>query len=45
VLETLEGTGHVTAQKGDANARVDREATVVPGKHVGGGLDVEESVT
>jgi hypothetical protein len=35
-LEALEVARHVAVQEGDADARVDGEAAVLPGEHVGG---------
>jgi hypothetical protein len=41
VREALKVARHVAIQKADADARVDGEAAVLPGEHVGRGLGVE----
>ncbi len=44
MLKTLEIAGHIAVDECDPDACIDREPAVLPGKHVGGGSDVEESL-
>jgi hypothetical protein len=42
VLETLKIARHVAVEERDADTRVDRKPTVLPGEHVGGGVRIEK---